>query len=105
MLICLLGAKQEVVGGGYFTFSQHEVVYSIAAYDRSLFDKPLGHDVQARLIADMMSSSRGWYRLGKLFHENESLPPTEKELAITSFKSGFATNVMPEYCFKHKVIE
>ena len=103
VLICLLGAGQEVVGGGYFTFSQHEVVYSIGAYDRSLFDKPLGHTVQGKLIGYMMRSSRRWYRLGKLSFENEIFRPTEKELAIMSFKSGFATNVLPEYCFKYKV--
>ena len=103
VLICLLDASREVVGGGYFTFSQNEVVYSIGAYDRSLFNKPLGHVVQAKLIADMMRSSRVWYRLGTLFLENDVFLPTEKELAITTFKSGFATNVVSEYCFRHKV--
>ena len=78
-------------------------MYSIGAYDRSLFNKPLGHVVQAKLIADMMRSSRVWYRLGTLFLENDVFLPTEKELAITTFKSGFATNVVSEYCFRHKV--
>ena len=52
------------VGGGFFHVTRDEGLYAVAAYDRSLFDKPLGHVVQFRAIEELKRRGARWYRIG-----------------------------------------
>lgn len=88
-----------MVGGGFFTISRDESHYVTAAYDRSLFSKPLGHVVQFRAIEEMKNRGLRWYKLGERPYPSDS--PSQKELSIAVFKEGFATHLLPQYHLKH----
>ncbi|WP_368646599.1 FemAB family protein [Castellaniella ginsengisoli] len=101
-LICLSDATGRMVGGGYFHFTTDEAIYAVGAYDRDLFDKPLGHAVQHHAIRELKSKGVRWYRIGRQCYENDVPAPTDKECAISNFKSGFATHLFPVYrTFNH----
>jgi FemAB family protein len=103
-LIGLLNNSQELVGAGYFICSPNEIVYSVGAYRRSLFKKPLGHIVQWTLLKRMFNSDLSWYRLGVLDYLASAVQPTAKQISISKFKQGFATHTFPEYRIEHKVL-
>lgn len=98
-LIGLRDAHQRLVGGGYFHVTRQEGCYAVAAYDRALFDKPLGHVVQFLAIQEMQRRGLRWYKIGRRHYPADTPSPTEKELSIACFKQGFATHILPSYEF------
>lgn len=83
----------RLVGGGFFQCTRDEGLYAVAAYDRSLFDKPLGHVVQKIAIEKMKEMGLKWYKLGERFYQGGSSLATDKEITISSFKQGFASHM------------
>jgi FemAB family protein len=102
-LVVLRDAGERMVGAGYFVCSADEGAYAVAAYDRRLFDKPLGHVVQYRAIEEMQSRGCRWYRIGTRCFPGDEPQPSEKELAIANFKQGFASHVFPSFLLTHPV--
>lgn len=96
-LVYLENESGEMVGGGFFEFSKTEANYSVGVYDRSLFDKPLGHVVQYQAILEMKSRGIPWYRIGARCFPGEFSGPTSKESSIGEFKSGFSSVMFPRY--------
>ncbi len=96
-LIRLRDAVGTLVGGGFFHVTRNEGLYAVAAYDRSLFDKPLGHVVQFRAIEELKRRGVRWYRIGARPYPADVPGPSQKELAIAEFKDGFATHLMPMF--------
>jgi FemAB family protein len=94
-LITLREPGGRLVGGGFFHISAHEGVYAVGAYDRTLFDKPLGHAVQVAAIEYMQSQGLRWYKIGRRPYTFDHPTPSTKELSIGLFKAGFATHVFP----------
>jgi len=92
-LITLRDEQGNLVGGGLFYISASEGLYAVAAYNRELFDKPLGHIVQMRAIETMKKLGIRWYKIGARPYAGDVLEPTLKELSIGKFKEGFATHV------------
>lgn len=100
-LVTLRGAETNcLVGAGLFHYTESEGSYSVAAYKRELFDKPLGHLVQWQAVQTLISKKVRYYRIGSMLFKNDMQLPTEKELSISHFKSGFATHWMPRYSFE-----
>lgn len=87
-------SADRLVGGGFFQCTRDEALYAVAAYDRSMFDKPLGHAVQQVAIETMKAKGLSWYRIGERFYPQDQPPPTEKEVSISVFKQGFASHVL-----------
>lgn len=104
-LIYLKNDNGEMVGGGLFLHSEQECFYGVAAYDRSLFAKPLGHVVQFMAIEEMKKKNIRWYKIGTRSFPSDLPAPTEKEISITEFKEGFATDIMPKYLLELSVNE
>lgn len=104
-LVQIFGEGDKLVGGAYFQCSTHEGLYAVAAYDRSLFDKPLGHVAQIKAIEEMQRRGLRWYRLGQRMFGHERPHPTDKELSISHFKEGFRTHVFPRYDLQHALVE
>ena len=102
-LVVLRDAGERMVGAGYFMCSADEGAYAVAAYDRSLFDKPLGHVVQYRAIEELQRRGCRWYRIGTRCFPGDEPTPNAKELAIAAFKQGFASHVFPSFLFTHSV--
>ncbi len=96
-LIYLRNNLGEMVGGGLFIHSKQECFYGVGAYDRSLFDKPLGHVVQYVAIEEMKERGLIWYKVGTRSLPTDLPEPSEKEISITEFKEGFATDIIPKY--------
>jgi FemAB family protein len=96
-LVSLHDADATLVGAGLFHVSPHEALYAVGAYDRSLFDKPLGHLVQWRALQEMQRLNLRWYKLGARPYPGESPAPNAKELSIAHFKQGFASHVYPRW--------
>ena len=103
-LVSLKNSAGDMVGGGLFNFSSMEGVYAVGAYDRSLFDKPLGHVVQYRAIEELKKRDVKWYKIGTRPYSSDAPTPTDKEISIGKFKQGFASHVFPHYCLTHKVV-
>lgn len=102
-LVVLRDASGRMVGAGYFMCSADEGVYAVAAYDRSLFDKPLGHIVQFRAIEELQRRGCRWYRIGNRSFPGDEPAPSAKELAIATFKQGFASHIFPSFLLTHPV--
>lgn len=100
-LITLHGTKDgKLVGCGFFQHTKDEGMYAVAAYDRTLFNKPLGHVVQQAAIEHMKTLGLKWYKLGDRLYANNSISPSKKEIDISIFKEGFSTNMMPRFELK-----
>jgi FemAB family protein len=102
-LVVLRDTGGRMVGAGYFMCSADEGVYAVAAYNRSLFDKPLGHVAQFRAIAELQRRGCRWYRIGNCSFPGDEPAPSAKELAIATFKQGFASHVFPSFLLTHPV--
>jgi FemAB family protein len=103
LLVVLRNAEGKMVGGGFFQFSRDEALYAVAAYDRALFQKPLGHVVQVTAIEEFRYRNIRWLKLGRRFYPGENPAPTEKELSISDFKSGFSSHLLPEFSLTRKL--
>ena len=101
-LIYLSDNKKNIVGGGLFNCSRDEGFYAVGAYDRSLFDKPLGHLVQFNAIEELKKRNISWYKIGLRTYKTDIPNPSEKEISISKFKEGFATNVFPKYILNYE---
>ena len=75
-----------LIGAGLFNFSRDEGIYSVGAYKRDLFDKPIGHAVQMIAIEKLKNLGCQTYILGQKSTGSSS----EKEVSISHFKEGFA---------------
>lgn len=98
-LIYIKDINNNLIGCSFFNHTANEVSYSVAAYERSLFDKPIGHAIQFKLIKLMRAKGRSWYRLGTMQYPSADGAVSAKEQGISKFKSGFATNVFAEFKF------
>jgi len=90
---------QRLVGAGLFQFTRDEGLYAVGAYDRSLFDKPLGHAVQQRAIETLKTLGVRWYQVGERHYSRSSHSPSAKEVAISEFKQGFSSHMFCRYQF------
>ena len=100
-LVYLHNEKSKIIGGALFYFSRDESVYAVGAYDRALFDKPLGHVVQFHAISRLKTLGVRWHKLGSQPYASDFQAPSNKELAITEFKRGFMSHIMPRYVVKY----
>lgn len=96
-LVVVRDDAKRMVGGGFFICSRDEGMYAVAAYDRTLFDKPLGHVVQFRAIQEMKRRKCRWYFIGRRFYPGEQPVPSNKELSISYFKEGFSTDNLASF--------
>lgn len=101
-LVYLRDSNGKMVGGGFFATTRDEGAYAVGAYDRSLFDKPLGHVVQFRAIELMKSRKLRWYKIGQRHYPSELATATDKEISISEFKQGFATHLFPQFVLCHE---
>lgn len=88
-----------MVGGSFIMENDFEAIYAVAAYDRELFNLPIGHFLQDFIIKDLLQTKKQWYRLGRKFHETDLDRPTNKEIQIGKFKSGFSTELVANFRF------
>ena len=88
-----------MIGGSLVMICKYEAFYAVAAYDRSLFHLPIGHPLQDFIIKDLLNTQVQWYRLGRLYNKIDFDCPTDKEIQIGQFKSGFSSDLVASYRF------
>ena len=88
-----------MIGGSLIMTCKDEAFYAVAAYDRNLFHLPIGHLLQDFIIKDLLNTNINWYRLGRLYHKSDFDFPTDKEIQIGIFKSGFSSDLIASYRF------
>ena len=98
-LITLRDGDHKLVGGGFFYHTRDHASYATAAYDRTLFDKPLGHLTQWIAIKELKRLGVKLYTIGLLTFKNSLPKPSEKDFSIGLFKSGFSNTVRIQYVF------
>jgi FemAB family protein len=101
--VCLRDDADNMVGGGFFHVTEHEGFYAVGAYDRSLFNKPLGHVVQYKAIEEMKHRGLKWYKLGPHFYQSDIPSPSDKEVNISHFKQGFSSHLFPRFEVWNKI--
>ena len=79
-LVTLKRQEGELVGGGYFMINQKNGLYAVGAYNRELFDQPLGHVVQFKAIEYMKSKGLELYCIGHRPYQQGRDKPSEKEI-------------------------
>ena len=82
--------KTMLIGAGFFNYSKDIGMYSVGAYRRDLFEKPIGHAVQMLAISKLKDLGCKVYHLGQKAVLLHPTPPTKKEISISHFKEGFA---------------
>ena len=82
--------KKALIGAGFFNHTKDMGYYSVAAYKRELFDKPIGHAVQMMAIQRLKDIGCATYNIGQKATVMASSSHTDKELSISYFKEGFA---------------
>jgi FemAB family protein len=97
--------KGLLVGGGFFTFSKDFGYYSVGAYKRELFNKPIGHGVQMKAIEVLKEKGCFQYNIGQKVISLDKHKPTEKEVSISHFKEGFGGFVFLEPHIEIKINE
>jgi FemAB family protein len=102
-LVHLHNAGGELVGGGYFSVTRDQGVYNVGAYDRTLFEQPLGHVVQYKAIEEMKARGVRWYKIGLRRYPSQEKDITEKLIAIGDFMGGFSSHLFPKFVIRHNV--
>ncbi|MGZ9710863.1 FemAB family protein [Glaciimonas sp. GNP009] len=92
-------SQNRMIGAGFFQLTRDEGLYSVAVYDRELFDQPIGHVVHQRAIELMKQRGLRWYRIGERCFPSDCPKPSDKEIDISFFKQGFASNLSPRFVF------
>lgn len=92
-------SNKRLVGAGLFQFTADEGLYAVGAYDRDLFDKPLGHAVQQRAIETLKTHGVRWYQVGERHYSQSPHAPSAKEVAISEFKQGFSSHLFCRHQF------
>ena len=85
-----------LIGAGFFNFSRDIGTYSVGAYKRDLFDKPIGHAVQMIAINKLKDLGCKTYFLGQKAVALSSSVSSKKEASISHFKEGFAGYVFAQ---------
>lgn len=94
-VVKLMDCDGNFVGESLFEHSRDECSYSVGVYNRQLFDEPISHIVQWAAIKHMKTLGLSRYKIGQRFYPGRTLnlrTPTPKELSISYFKEGFATD-------------
>ena len=85
-----------LIGAGFFNFSRDMGTYSVGAYKRDLFDKPIGHAVQMIAIKKLKDLGCKTYILGQKAVALSSSVSSKNEASISHFKEGFAGYVFSQ---------
>ena len=85
----------QLAGSALFNTTPQSGLYSVAAYDRSRFAKPVGHIVQATAMERMREKGIRWYEIGERYYPSDS-GAYEKLVDIGHYKEGFATHFFPK---------
>jgi hypothetical protein len=90
---CIFGYYlKQLVSAAFFSLSETVCIYGVAASNRDMWDKPLGHALIWEAMIFAKKQGCEWFEMGEIkIAPNivESDKQQEKELNISKFKAGF----------------
>ena len=92
--------NNEVIAGSYFDISKDYAIYSIGAYNLQAKKNNLSHHMQYKAILEFKKREIKWYYLGKFYDEKIGRNMTKKDISISFFKKGFASDLVKNNQFK-----
>ena len=90
--VTLKDSKNILAGAGLFTYCKEVGRYSVGVYKSKY--KSLGHTVQMKAIETFKNKGLKWYEMGPKNLTIDKNSPSEKELSISFFLEGFATDLI-----------
>jgi FemAB family protein len=99
-LVYALNEEKKLVGACYFSLTRSEGLSNSAAYDRTLFKKPISHGIQMVAIEEMQRRKIAWFRFGERPFSGQEPVPSDKEIQIGDFKQGFGTHLKPRFILR-----
>ena len=94
LLILINDLQNNLIGGGFFFIGEHDAFYSVGVFNRSLFNKPVGYNMQYEAIKYFIKKNKKIYRVGKLFSINDIPKPSQKQINISNFSKKFSSEVV-----------
>jgi FemAB family protein len=94
LLILIEDNKNNLIGGGFFLLGKHDTFYSVGVFERELFNKPIGYNMQFEAIEYFINNNKKIYRVGKLFNINDLPKPSEKQMNISKFSKKFSSEII-----------
>lgn len=91
-LVYSKNTDNRMIGCAYFMTTSSEALYSVGAYDRTLFKFPIGQVIQFESIKEMISRDLKLYKIGSMLYPQKIPSSSIKELNISKFKSQFASH-------------
>ena len=85
----------EFIGFALILTGKNISQYGVAAYNRNLFDLPIGHPIQMKVIEILKEKKHSLYYLGDISSNGD-----EKLNNIIKFKKGFANSVFLEKIYQ-----
>ncbi len=86
---------REMDGASLFTVTHSCCYYSVSAYNRDKFDRPIGHMAQDVAISNLRTLGVRWYIVGDRYYPANA--SDEKNLHISEYKEAFSTNIFPKF--------
>jgi FemAB family protein len=87
-------------GGAFFHYTRDESLYAVGAYSREGLVVPVSHAIQESAIFALKERKVLWHNLG-LAHIRETEAAIDaKELSISKFKEGFASNLVSNVAYR-----
>jgi len=84
-LVASFDTNNKLIGGAFIEVGKNIALYSVGAYDRKLFNEPIAHSIQMKVIEYLKEIKISNYHLGFIVDTND-----EKLLNIVNFKKGFS---------------
>ena len=91
--------ENEIIGAALFNMTNCEANYLVGAFLRDSNATSIGHVLQDEAIKFFLAKGIKWYRLGRRSSINKN-ERSKKEEAISYFKEGFSSHIIPTYLLK-----
>ena len=92
--------NNEVIAGSYFDISKDYASYSVGVYNLQAKKNNLSRHMQYKAILEFKKREIKWYYLGKFYDEKMGRNITKKDISISFFKKGFASDLVKNNQFK-----
>lgn len=91
--VAIIYQNNKIIGWGLFELTKDECYFGVGVFERKLFYEPISHYLQSEIIDYLKENNNvKWYYIGNRAYIGDYKQPTGKELNISYFKEGFATD-------------
>lgn len=92
--VIFLYHQEMLIGASMYFYTKQEGFYGVGAYERLMFDQPIGHVMQMEAMKQLQERGVTTYRIGDRFYPGDTPAPSQKQIDISFFKEGFGVRHM-----------